>query len=350
VIAAAVLFAHISSLDGRASVSTTRDRTIVALRNAPLFQGDVLATARGSRAEVRFDPNVALRLDGGTQLRIVNLVYGRREIALISGRIASAILRNDDGPQIDTPAVTLQANVAGLYRVSVDSNGTMVSVQRGTLFVSTPNGRQVLSPGEQVAITGTPAAPDLHYNSAPAPDSFDAYNAARDTALARSQDDVLGAYGTWVTLKQYGRAWHPREYAGWAPYRLGRWLWRSLSGWTWIARESWGWAPYHYGAWTFDATYGWCWVSPRSRDVPWAPSTAAFFAIIVGGRTQSIGWIPLAPGEPYHRQLASYRNARARGAITAASYGAFTSGDFSRMLSPSLARLSSAVLRAPAPP
>jgi hypothetical protein len=349
VIASAILVAHIAALDGNASLDSARNRRTVAFRNAPIFQGDALVTGAGSRAEVRFDPNVAVRLDENAELRVVNLVYGRREVALLSGSLASAILRSDDGPQIDTPQATLQANVAGLYRVRVDAAGTTVDVRRGTLFVSTPNGREVLSPGEQVTITGTSAAPSLHYNSAPSPDAFDAYDAVRDAALARSQAGDLDAYGSWVQLKRYGRAWQPREYAGWAPYKLGRWLWRSESGWTWISRESWGWTPYHYGAWTDDAKYGWCWVPPRSRDTAWAPSTAAFFALVVRGRTQSIGWVPLAPGESSHSNLGGYRNATGRGGITLAAYGAFTSGDFSRLSSPPLARISDAILRAPQP-
>lgn len=330
-IAAAILVAHISALDGSASVTTAQNKVVAALRNEPLFMGDELATGATSRTELRFDPNVALRLDDRTQVRIVNLAYGRREVELLSGSISSAISRTDDGPQIDTPSVTLQANVAGLYRVRVDAAGTSVNVQRGTLFLSTPNGRQVLSPGEQVTITGSAAAPSLHYNSAPSPDAFDAYNAARDAALARSRSDDFGAYGTWVALSGYGKAWQPHEYIGWVPYRLGRWRWRSESGWTWIPRESWGWTPYHYGGWTYDTKYGWCWVPPNAKNASWLPSTAAFFAIIVAGRTQGVGWVPLAPGESYHSKLGEYRNANARGALTVDSAWRFYSGDFSHL-------------------
>jgi hypothetical protein len=345
VLVAALLVAHVGVLDGSAAVASARGASFVALRNTPLLAGDTLSTQPNSRLEVEFDPNVALRLGSSSRAQIVGLAYGAREIRLDAGRISVSMLREDDAPQVDTPQVTLRATKPGLYRVTVSGGETIVNVRRGTLLIRTPNGSQVLGSGEQVTVGGVSSQPDLQYASPAPPDAFDAYNATLDAALLSAQHDWclpsalagyanLQAYGRWLTLKPYGLVWEPSEYAGWAPYRLGRWLWRSETGWTWIPRESWGWLTYHYGAWAYEPTHGWIWVPPHTRAPAWLPSSAVFFTIVSGGHTSSVGWVPLAPDEPLHAQLAQYRNAHVRGGITLMSSAQFYSGDFSRISTP----------------
>jgi hypothetical protein len=77
----------------------------------------------------------------------------------------------------------------------------------------------------------------------------------------------LGNYGTWVTVPDHGRVWHPRVVAGWSPYSRGEWVWTD-QGWTWISGEPYGWAVYHYGDWTFTPNYGWVWIP----GYEWSPA------------------------------------------------------------------------------
>lgn len=362
VLLSAVLVAHVAVLDGKAMLAPARGGTIVASRNAAVLAGDTIWTQPGSRAEIEFDPNVALRLDGGSRALIVGLAYGRREIRLEAGQVAASMLREDDAPQIDAPQVTLRATKPGLYRIAVAAGQTIVDVRRGSMLIGTPNGTQVLGPGEEVSIGGSASQPDLQYGTAPPTDAFDAYNATLDAALLAASTDRrlpsalagyanLQAYGTWLTLKPYGIVWQPNEYGGWAPYHLGRWFWRSETGWMWIARESWGWLTYHYGAWAYDATHGWVWVAPRARAPAWSPANAVFFTLATAGRTTSIGWLPLAPSEAFHAHLSQYRNAAARGGITTIGVSDFYSGNFSRLSTPPSGSLpGGAHLTAPAPP
>lgn len=150
----------------------------------------------------------------------------------------------------------------------------------------------------------------------------------------------------------------------WAPYRNGRWVWEDGYGWTWVADEPWGWAPYHYGSWYDSPRYGWCWYPPRPNFyVPWRPALVAFIGLGVGsgialnfGGYDRIGWVPLAPFEPYHpwwgdrygnrttintttivnttnitnvtNNVAVYRNARYANAVTSVSSQRFAQGDF----------------------
>lgn len=347
-VAALVLVAHVSVLQGHANVGRSEGGGVVALRNMPLLEGDTLSTSANAQAEIELDASVSLRLDADTSLAITSLAPHHRDVRLSGGTLDLSAQRNGDSPRIETPSITLAPDAPGLVRIAVVHGVTSVVVRHGTLRILTPNGMQILSPGELVTVDGPQAQPTLHYAAASAPDAFDGFNQTRDTA--KRDVAALAAYGSWVTRKPYGSVWQPHEFAGWAPYHSGRWLWRKSIGWTWIARESWGWLPYHGGGWLHDATLGWCWVPPSAGSAPsWAPANAIFFASIVRGHTQSIGWLPLGPGEPFHSSLAAYHNAQVRGALNLIPVDDFYSGDFARTSFPALDAVPSPYQRAPPP-
>lgn len=354
----AVLVAHLSVVDGAADIRAQRGREVAATRNAPVVSGDTLGTGASGFAEVQLDPNVALRLGGDTRVQVVALAYGARDVRLLAGSLAVSVLRSDDAPRIETPSVTLRPRTVGLYYADLSGGVVSVAVQRGKLLLDTPDGAQALAPGERVFAGGDAARPILRY-AAPARDpDRDAENARRDAAMATALRDShlpssiggyvnLASYGRWTTLAGYPNAWRPNEYAGWAPYHLGAWLWRDAIGWTWVARESWGWLPYHYGAWIHDAQHGWCWVPPRDRAASWSAANAAFFSTTSAG-TQSIGWVPLSPGEGFARSLSGYRNAFVRGGIELMTFRDFRNSDYARVFSPRLSALRGrVVMRAP---
>jgi hypothetical protein len=99
-------------------------------------------------------------------------------------------------------------------------------------------------------------------------------------------DGPLAAEGTWVSVGDYGRCWHPRGVAvDWRPYCDGQWV-STDDGWYWQSDEPWAWACYHYGTWTMDPGYGWIWVP----GVDWAPAWVVWRS---GGGY--VGWAPCAP-------------------------------------------------------
>ena len=96
----------------------------------------------------------------------------------------------------------------------------------------------------------------------------------------------LSPFGTWVSVRRFGRVWHPTRIAvGWRPYSVGSWVWTS-AGWFWQSDEPWAWATYHYGSWNLDPTFGWVWIPATS----WAPAWVTW-------RYSSayIGWAPIGP-------------------------------------------------------
>ncbi len=349
------LVAHVSVLQGGATITRAEGGEVVALRNAPLLTGDTFATRGGAQAEVQLDSAVALRLDGNTTLQLVDLAPHHRDVRLLGGTLEVSSQAGGDSPRVETTSIALGPDAPGLFRITVAGNETSVSVHRGTMRIITPNGVEVLSPAEQVTIDGLASQPVLHYESPPPSDAFDGFNQTRDAVEIAARRDAhvppplsgvteFSAYGSWVSIKTYGSAWQPHEHARWAPYHNGRWFWRAGIGWTWIAGESWGWIPYHYGAWIDDSKYGWCWVPPHPTPEPaWDPGNAVFFAVVARGRTRSVGWLARAPGEPFHAALPDYRNARAFGGIALLDAPDFYSGVFSRVQSPQLGSLPSGV-------
>jgi len=105
---------------------------VAAPVNAPLVPGDYIATGSGSNAEVQFDGASMLRLANNTQVRIVNLSPGSREVQLAAGTVDLAQLQGGSSAQIDTPQLTVRPNQNGDYRVTVLGNGeTLVTVRSG---------------------------------------------------------------------------------------------------------------------------------------------------------------------------------------------------------------------------
>ena len=96
----------------------------------------------------------------------------------------------------------------------------------------------------------------------------------------------LAPHGSWVDVREHGRAWVPRVHHGWRPYAVGHWVWTDDYGWLWLSDEDFGWAVFHYGRWYRDPTYDWVWVP----GYEWGPGWVAWRS---GGGY--VGWAPLPP-------------------------------------------------------
>jgi hypothetical protein len=109
--------------------------------------------------------------------------------------------------------------------------------------------------------------------------------------------DMMGQYGSWVSLNPFGQVWRPYATNGWRPYTYGHWDYTQY-GPTWQGYEPWAWAGYHYGNWAFTPNYGWIWVPGNewhNGRVAWAQGY------------DSIGWTPMPPnGYDYSRGYLSY--------------------------------------------
>jgi hypothetical protein len=315
--------ARVSVMNGEISMQRgDSGEWVAAVVNAPLLAGDAVATGRGSRGEIQFDADNALRLGENTQVRLASLDGGRYQLQISNGLVTYRVLRTISADvEINTPAVAVRPLQPGSYRIEVQPNGeTMITVRSGEAEIFSNQGSERLGAGRTMLArpSGADGAVDVQELNAIGLDEWDRWNQSRDTYVQTSQSynyvppGVYGAEdldrnGDWRPTNDYGEVWFPRVAADWAPYSNGRWVWSDWYGWTWVSYDSWGWAPFHYGRWYRDPAYGWGWYPGQRRArAYWSPALVGFFGwggrsgVSVGFGYGNIGWVPLAPGERFY--------------------------------------------------
>ncbi len=367
--------ARISVINGDVSVRRgDAGEWIAAAINAPLVVQDRLFCGPLSRAELQFDYANMIRVDENSEVRLSELEYQRYQVQIARGTVMFRVLRDSRSDvELSTPSVSVRPLKRGSYRVTVREDGTSeITVRSGEAEIYTPRGAERLTSGRTMLARGSASDPEFQTLAAIRNDDWDRWNDRRDHDLERARSyryvssDIYGAedldgHGEWVDAPGYGSVWAPYVTVGWAPYRYGRWMWVDWYGWSWVSYDPWGWAPYHYGRW-FYYSNRWCWWpgGMHGRHY-WSPALVAFFGwghhsgfgVGFGGGFGNVGWIPLAPHEPFypwygHRYYSGYRNstyidnsvhvvnnvnitnvyknARINNAVTAVNAGDFTRG------------------------
>jgi hypothetical protein len=139
----------------------------------------------------------------------------------------------------------------------------------------------------------------------------------------RHESYSLRENGIWETVYYEGRnctLWRPLYVSSyWSPYTAGRWtVWYGDQ--CWIPYEPFGYVTHHYGNWIYiDSCSRWYWAPPDCHrrhnanyfpGIPfaWYPGRVAWIH-----QGDYVGWIPLAPSEPYY----CYRNWGPRSRVVA---------------------------------
>jgi hypothetical protein len=311
--------ARLSVMNGDVSVRRgDAGEWVAAAMNAPVMTDDRVLTGDGSRAEIQMDWGNMMRVGQNSEVRIADLENRHYQFQIAHGTIMYRVLRDADADvELSTPAVSVRPVKRGAYRITVNDDGsTEITVRAGEVEIYTPRGSQRIPSGRTAIVRGNPADPEFQIVASLGRDEWDIWNERRDHDLESSRSyqyvspDIYGAEdldqsGTWVSTPDYGNVWAPTVPAGWAPYRNGRWVWIDYYGWNWVSYDPWGWAPYHYGRWFERPGVGWCWYPGglHARHY-WSPALVAFFGFGHGGvglGFGNVGWVPLAPREPYYR-------------------------------------------------
>lgn len=288
-------------------------------RNRPLAEGDRLSTAAEGRVEVRIG-STTLRLGGGSELEVLRLDDEAMQFQLHAGRLALRVRSREIAEEIEvvTPEARLRPVRSGHYRIDRIDDSSFAGAWRGEIRVEGPDALAVAA-GQRIEIwreRGGGAArrdwsvlPDDDFgNWVLQADQRDERRSASNRYVSPEMTgaEELDRHGRWDRHPEYGAIWLPVVVVtDWAPYRFGRWAWVRPWGWTWIDDAPWGFAPFHYGRWVWwRDRWGWVPGIYVARPV-YSPALVAWvggpnFSISIGiGGGPAVGWVPLAPRDPY---------------------------------------------------
>lgn len=325
---------------------------LLASVNTPLYEGDAVWCPDGSKVEIQLPEGSIVRLDGGSQLHLLENKEDFIHLYLASGRLylRTAKTLPANYLQIDADDTTVLPASRTRLRLDMLSNSQEdVSILKGSAYVEGNGNRTRVHAGDHIVLEDE-RSELLPLNP---PDRWESWNIRRDRAQARSVNAdaylpeelqsyaaELNANGTWVSVPEYGMVWRPAVVvsANWSPYTNGRWVWRG-NDYVWISFDLWGWAPFHYGRWSAVTGFGWCWVPPMRGDVYWGPGYVGWYR-----NGSYIGWTPLAPRETYYGHghygqnsvnitnttinitKIEYKNRHARGGMTVVQHDDFLKG------------------------
>ncbi len=285
--------------------------------NTAITEGTAIWTEPGGRLALDVGQS-RLFLEAGSALQLDELEEDGLRATLAEG---TAFLRaqglGDFGGLIEvaTPEAQLATAVDGRYLVeaaSAEANRPgRIAVLEGAAEVTPAGGTPVRLVAGEALVFAPGAEPQRAAAGGAVPIMAWALAAEPRRAIPEAARGMTGAadlaaYGRWDRSPDYGDVWYPPVQADWQPYRDGNWEWREPWGWTWVDAAPWGFAPAHYGRWVqVGPRWGWApqpvrVVGPRYRPV-WAPALVAFFGgVSLGIGARPVGWVPLAPREPYY--------------------------------------------------
>lgn len=290
---------RLSEVDGtvRLSGSSVFDK---ALQNMAVLPGTTVETGNDGRAElefpdgslVRVTPNSAVLLSGESAGRAGKasltlqatrgLTYYELAAAsgygVVVGPLTARVLPAQPGEQSQGAQVNQASQVdqsqGALLRVNLDKTPYQASVLRGSVHFedATGNATYTLQANETAKIDPA-AATDYDIEQDVATDSWDAWNADRDSVRAQIAGsahtsgenagpgwDDLNYYGSWYDVPGEGMAWAPDGVGeNFDPYGSGAWGYYTTAGYGWVSSYPWGWLPYHCGYWNYFSGYGFMW-------------------------------------------------------------------------------------------
>jgi hypothetical protein len=283
--------------------------------NWPVFTGEALRTAPGSRGEIEIGANT-IALSDGSDIAITGLRDRVTEITLSHGRMGASLRQagEDEPVEVSIPQGAVLLLAPGSYDIDTGSSDqtTRIAVFEGkSKFLGANNDIPIVA-GHTVVLKELDATTATVEPATP--DPFTEWCAERgydETGLASpyyvspymTGFAALDSAGTWKMSSTYGPIWFPSAPEDWAPYRFGHWRWIAPWGWTWIDDQTWGFAPSHYGRWVLIDDH-WAWAPGRLAEHPlYTPAVVAFLGTPGVGLSSedgaTVAWFPLAPGEAY---------------------------------------------------
>ena len=322
----AFMVGRISYLEGRVlRYVPEKDDWVAAVKDAPFGMDDALRSDEHGRAEFIMPNNTWIRIDGDTQIQIIVLKEDITGIDVVSG-IARFYNKGSNATiKVTTPFGYVTAPKGTCFDLYVGHGSVEVISLKGKVeFVQLPDEKkfEVIAGSLSIVADSRQTTAGEGYGI---PD-WKNWNSVRDNIWLKRVERkgestkylppalnheawVLDDYGTWVRVYYEGAYryfWHPVHVGSVsleAP--VGEWaLWYGDQ--CWIPAERFGYVTHHYGNWVLVKGI-WYWTPPVvhakiSLGLPffnigfaWYPGRVAWIHSGI-----HIGWVPLAPFEPYY--------------------------------------------------
>ena len=331
---------RVAMIDGTVSFHPSPDdQWGPAVVNYPVAASTAIWADDNSQAEIDVG-SARVKLDQDTEVDIVQLDDQNVVLSVPQGRVDISLhgKQNDETYDVQTPRGDVDLQGDGSYRVFAGSDKDPTRVAAFIGQAQLVGGTSQITVNVNQEMTATPGATVSYGVASASQDAFDhSFFADVQKIYAHPVPAYVPAvpgvaslseYGAWRDDSSYGHVWIPTSVpTGWQPYHNGHWGYIAPWGYTWIDDAPWGFAPFHYGRWVqVGSAWGWVPVEPNvSVQVGfhpvYSPAMVAFIgdpaALTVGaavgvGVAASVGWVPLAPNEPfvpwYHTSPGYVRN------------------------------------------
>lgn len=321
-----ILVGRISHIEGQLSrYHPETDDWQATTMEAPFGTNDLLHSEPDSKAEFIMPNNTWIRIDGDTRIQLLTLLGDITEVDLAFGR--ARFYNKSVSTQIKaiTPFGHISAPPGAAFDLYVQENGVEINaIKKSVSFTHNAS-----SKSHDIRSGSSAIFADMHEVTAVPGEveyAWQKWNQKMDALWAErmrtkgesavylppelhSETYYLDRYGVWERVYYdgaYYRFWRPVQvYAGWAPFTSGAWIvWHGDH--VWVPHDPFGYVTHHYGNWVF-ASGHWYWAPPVTRitlhahypllkiGFGWYPGRVAW--IHFGAH---LGWIPLAPYEPYY--------------------------------------------------
>ena len=292
---------------------------VATVRDAPFGVEDALYSDQEGKAEIIMPDNIWIRLGGSTQLQLIAAKPEAIEVDVSLGVVRIFNESADSVIKATTPFGYVVAPQNASFDLYVGDQSVEVVALSGTVdFIhGADNAKYEVVSGEASVIAN---ATQVGTGEGTVEEDWSAWNQTRNDVWAKRDAEAVqsaqylpealknDAYeleenGRWERVSYQGREiemWRPTEVAeDWAPFTAGRWTeWNGDN--TWVPDEPFGYTTHHYGNWiNIDGRWYWQPPPPSEPEPSWYPGRVAWV-----GSDDDVGWVPLAPEEPYysHRQ------------------------------------------------
>lgn len=294
-------------------------------QEAPIGVDDLLRTQADSRAEFIMPNNTWARIDSLTELELVALEPGLTHADIPNGNARFYNKSTQTDIKASTPFGTVTAPPGAVFDVYVNPYGVdVIAIEKSVHFIHNESQAKHEVRSDSAGIYAD--IQTISVSSGDVNPSWTAWNRDMDALWAErmasrgqssaylppelhSEAYALDRYGIWERVYYNGayyRFWRPVQVSvSWSPFTWGAWIvWHGDH--VWVPHEPFGYITHHYGNWIFTAGL-WYWAPPVTRVMVhahapllrigfgWYPGRVAWIHF---GAT--VGWIPLAPYEPYY--------------------------------------------------